>query len=149
MPRYTWIAVVLVACGGGMAPSDASHSLADSTTEGAPSDGSQCGNIAVQYGATLAMAIACDPAAPNACTEWRPIPVAAVPNGGNAADAKTTGLCFAGNWGYVTPQHTAALDTLIARYNAAGCTVSYCPSPAPREIVCQQNTAGHFTCGGH
>ena len=148
MAQWVWIAVLVAACGGGSSAWNGSSALDRSGAGASPSDGTVCGDIALEYRSALAAAIACDPAAPDACTEWRPLTVSAVPNGGSTADAKTTGLCFVAYVGYVTPQHTATLDAIIARYKTAGCTVGYCPGPSPRSVVCQQNAAGNFTCGG-
>jgi hypothetical protein len=136
-----WLAA---ACGGGAAPALFSGST---MTNAPPSDGTACGDLAVEYHAAFFDALACSGS--DKCTEWRPLTVGAVANGGNTADARLTGLCFTAGVGYVTPQRTASLDAIIARYEAAGCTVGYCPGPAGLgATACEQNKVGKFTCGG-
>ncbi|MGZ6143072.1 MAG: hypothetical protein ACXWLM_07020 [Myxococcales bacterium] len=139
---------LLAACGGGLSVTSGAQTFASSRAGSLPSDGTQCGDLAVEYHSAFIEAVACDAAAPDACTEWRPLTVGSVGNGGSTADAKLTGLCFVAGFGYVTPKHSAPLDEIIARYRAAGCTVGYCPSPSPRPVRCEQNAAGRFTCGG-
>ena len=104
---------LVVACGGGAPVAAVSQAIASSDAGSLPSDVMQCGDIAAEYRAAFLDAIACDAATPDACTEWRPLTVASVGNGGNTADAKVTGLCYVAGFGYVTPQRTAPLDAII------------------------------------
>ncbi len=144
--RRSLVVCLALACGG--LPAATTVTSASSAGGSFPSDGTRCGDFAVEYHAAFVEALACDPAAPAACTEWRPITVGTVGSGGNTADAKLTGLCFVAYVGYVTPGGTAPLDAIIARYTEAGCKVGYCPGPSPHQTRCQQSSAGRYTCGG-
>lgn len=144
MPMPLLLLLLAIACGQGVPGAR----VESGTDEGGTSDGSACGNIAAEYHAAFAEALVCDPASPNACTEWRPLTVAVVPNGGNTSMAQITGLCWVAYEGYVTQRGAARLDPIIAGYTAAGCTIAYCPSPAPHATVCAKNAAGKFSCGG-
>ena len=140
---------LLAACGQGAASSVQDATAGDPAgTITIPSDGTVCGTIGAGYHDALMVALACDPAMPDACTEWRPLSVATVGNGGSTADARITGLCFVAGRGYVTPQHTAHLDAIVERYKDAGCKVSFCPGFPNVANRCVQNAAGRFTCGG-
>ena len=141
--RRLLLAALLAACGTG--PMSTADSNAIDAMGSLPSDGTACGAIAVDYRAALIDALACDPATPGTCTEWRPITMA---TGSSTADARIDGLCFTGGVGYVTAQHAGPLDAIIARYKSAGCTVGFCPGPSSILNQCKQNKAGKFTCGG-
>ncbi|MCA1825763.1 MAG: hypothetical protein ABR567_20735 [Myxococcales bacterium] len=142
------VVLIFLAVACGQAPrGGTTTSAADSSSSGT-SDGSTCGNLGAEYRAALLDALACDPAAADACTAWRPLSVAAVPNGGSAADARITGICWVAYVGYVSPERAASLDAIIQRYKTAGCTVGYCPGPSPHETRCEKNAAGRYTCGG-
>ncbi len=100
--------LLAIACGQGVPGAR----VESGTNEGGTSDGSACGNIAAEYHAAFAAALACDQASPNACTEWRPLTVAVVPNGGNTSMAQITGLCWVAYEGYVTQRGAATLDAI-------------------------------------
>jgi hypothetical protein len=143
--RRLFLIALLVACGN--SPS----SQADAVTAagpGAVSDGTTCGSLAAAYRDEFLNAVSCDPAAADACAAWRPITVASVANGGNASDAKITGLCFTSGVGYVSPQQTARLDALVAKYKGAGCALSFCPGLSSDHNRCTANAVKQFTCGG-
>jgi hypothetical protein len=146
--RAVILVLTVAACGPGGSSENASATFVGSSAGSMPSDGTACGNLAAEYQLALKVALACNPSAPNECTEWRPLAMAAIGNSGNMADAKVIGLCFTAYVGYVTPAHTHELDAIIARYKAAGCTIGYCPGPSPHETRCMQNATGSFTCGG-
>lgn len=151
--RRSLVMVLLVACGGAslssatQSNSGATRNVSNAGTS-VPSDGTPCGTMAVDYRTAFAGAVVCDPAAPNACTEWRPVAVATAGNGGNTADARITGLCFTAGIGYVPAAHTPDLDLIIDRYKAAACKLGACPSPSGVRDQCVQRADGKFTCGG-
>jgi hypothetical protein len=145
--RAIFIAILAAACGQGQLDRS-SNSTATSSSGELPSDGTACGNLAVAYHAAFETALACDLQQPDACTEQRPLTVGEVPNGGNTKDAHITGLCWTAYVGYLAPGNLAPLDAALGRYQSAGCSVSFCPGPAPHATRCVLNAQGKPTCGG-
>ncbi len=92
-----------------------------------------CTDIAKEYATAWKEAVLCDPAAADACGAQRPI---VTYEATSDADAKIEGLCDVANGGYVSPSRTAALDDILARYDAAGCSLGVCPGPAPYTPTC-------------
>src|SRR4051812_533698 len=122
--QLTVVAMVICGCGG-KATGTASLSASDSVAPGSPLTG--CADIATEYLAVLQTALACDPAAADPCGAQRPLVVS---EGSSVHDAKVTGLCWVAGVGYVNPARAASLDQVLLRYQAAGCSVTFCPGPS-------------------
>ena len=56
------------------------------------------------------------------------------------------GLCWTAYAGYVDPARAAELQPLLDAYGDAGCTIGYCPSPAPHIASCREDS-GSYVCG--
>src|SRR5258708_13537876 len=106
MPMPLLLLLLAIACGQGVPGAR----VESGTNEGGTSDGSACGNIAAEYHAAFAAALACDQASPNACTEWRPLTVAVVPNGGKTSMGGNPGPCWVAYHGYFPQPRPAPWD---------------------------------------
>jgi len=144
--RLTLVAAVVCGCGGKPAGT-ASPSTSDGVVSGgAPgSPLTACAAIAMEYRSVLRTALVCDPGAADPCGAQRPLVVS---EGSSVDDAKVTGLCWVAGVGYVNPARTASVDQVLLRYQAAGCSISFCPGPSggPPGCAARGNSAMP-TCG--
>jgi len=144
--RLTLVAAVALGCGQestGTAAQSSSDGVVSGGASGSPPAG--CAAIATEYLAVLRAALVCDPAAPAPCAAERPLVVS---EGSSTEDAKITGLCWVAAADYVNPARTAALDQVLLRYAAAGCTVGFCPGPSGGPPRCAERRGSATpTCG--
>jgi hypothetical protein len=124
------LAALALACG---AASGAGARGADRAARGAAPEPATCQDLRDAYGAELARAQACDPAAPDACAATRP-----------GALQDPCGCPVA-----VDPGRTAGLDRLLAAFRSRGCPPDRpvcnraCVLPAAR---CAPGSTGQPTC---
>ena len=103
-----------------------------------PPDEDQCLAITREYQAAMPDALVCDFGAVDACGVGRPVIVSE-----QAPDGTITlrGLCMAPCLAAVNPARTAALDEILVRFHAQGCTLGgcWCPRPESMPPTCMEN----------
>lgn len=98
---------------------------------GQESAGDPCLAIVREYQAAMPYALECDPGVAGSCAAGRPLIVSE-----QASDGTVTlhGLCMAPCFAAVNPKRTAALDEVLARFHAEGCTLGPCWCPRPESM---------------
>jgi hypothetical protein len=98
----------------------------------------RCLAITREYQSAMPDALICDPGVVDACGAGRPVIVSE-----QAPDGTVTlrGLCMAPCLAAVNPTRTAALDQILARFHAQGCTLGacWCPRPESMPPTCMEN----------
>lgn len=88
----------------------------------------RCMDLIEEYRVAMASSLACDPTDSGSCGTGRPLVVCA------AETQACTALCAAPCLAAVNPASTAALDEILGRFEARGCTLKACPCPTPAQI---------------
>ena len=104
--------------------------------------GDRCLQIAAEYAAALPQARVCTPAVSDSCGAQRPVLVYEQHDDGRLT---LDGLCHSGG-GFLNPARVAGLDAILARFSAAGCSLTNCPGSLPRVPACTEDAGGTFTC---
>ena len=131
------ILVAVITLGDCSTPSHESVDMSTVTVTGASTD-ARCLAMTREYQGAIVDALVCDPSAQNACDGGRPLVVAR-----QDPDGRTTpeGLCAPPCLAAVSASRAAALDGILKRFEAQGCTYArcWCPGPAAMPPRCLES----------
>jgi hypothetical protein len=94
-----------------------------STAQGPGQD--RCLDLLPEYRIAMDEALVCDPTQVDVCAAGRPMLVF------SDSAQEYVALCTTPCLEAVNPAHTSKLDEILARFEARGCQLRYCPCPLP------------------